>query len=277
MKIKYVCPFWGQEHLEAAAFVAKVIDHGFDGIEINLPTEGFFSNQFLKSIDNVRKINPAFNFIAQAIVPDVKNDIDDYRSSMEKRLQKLAGYQPDFINAHTGKDYYSFDDNCRIIEACMNISAKSGISILHETHRGRFSFHATTLIPYLERFPELKLVGDLSHFCVVSESLLQDQETYLQKIFPHISHLHARVGHEQSPQVNDPFAKEWESHLKIFLDWWNEIILCNHQQAKEIFTVCPEFGPAPYMPAISSTQNPIAYQWNINVAMKNYLQENLQS
>ncbi|MBK9730837.1 MAG: sugar phosphate isomerase/epimerase [Chitinophagaceae bacterium] len=275
MKIKYACPFWGQEHLEATAFVAKVIDAEFDGIEINLPAEGSFTNQFLKTIENIRSMNPEFVFIAQAIVSPVNNKVDEYRSSMERRLQQLVSFQPDFINAHTGKDHYSFDDNCRIIETCMNISAKSGISILHETHRGRFSFHATTLIPYLEKFPELKLVGDLSHFCVVSESLLQDQETFLQKIFPHILHLHARIGHEQSPQVSDPFAPEWKGHLKIFLDWWKEIILCNHQQGNETFTICPEFGPTPYMPAISSSEKPIAYQWKINSAMKNYLRENL--
>ena len=39
-----------------------------------------------------------------------------------------------------------------------NISQKTGIPIFHETHRGRFSFHAATLIPYLRKFPEMELV-----------------------------------------------------------------------------------------------------------------------
>ncbi|MBX7109006.1 MAG: hypothetical protein K1X61_10205 [Chitinophagales bacterium] len=275
MKIKFICPFWGQEHLDAATFVAKVIDHGFDGIEINLPVEGSFTHQFLKAIENVRITNPEFIFIAQAMVTEDILEFTDHRSSLESRLQQLVSFRPGFINAHTGKDHYSFDDNCRIIESCMNISVKSNISILHETHRGRFSFHTATLIPYLEKFPGIALTGDLSHFCVVSENLLQDQQSLLQKIYPHIQHLHARVGQEQSPQVNDPFAPAWRGHLKVFLDWWNEIIRCKIQEGNEMFTVCPEFGPAPYLPDDSAIQQPSAYQWNMNVVMKNFLQEYL--
>jgi hypothetical protein len=192
---------------------------------------------------------------------------------MTGRLEFLAQQRPLFINAHTGKDYFSFDDNCRVIESTMNVAARTGVRILHETHRGRFTFHAATLLPYLERFPELELTADFSHWCTVSESLLEDQQHIIDKVIPHVAHIHARVGYEHSPQVADPSAPEWEGHLARFMCWWFRIL--SHQQKKgtPVSTICPEAGPAPYMPTVPFTGQPLASQWKVNAAMKNLLKQ----
>jgi hypothetical protein len=79
------------------------------------------------------------------------------------------------VNSQTGKDFFSFDENVRILERAFAIQQATGVKIVHETHRGKFSFHGRTLLPYLERFPDLRLTADFSHWCNVSESLLQDQ------------------------------------------------------------------------------------------------------
>jgi hypothetical protein len=86
-----------------------------------------------------------------------------------------------------------------------------------------------------------------------------------------MAHLHARVGHEQGPQVNNPFAPEWQEHLAVFLAWWKEIINHRKNTSKELFTITPEFGPAPYMPAMPFTQEPLSNQWELNCTMKDYL------
>jgi hypothetical protein len=189
----------------------------------------------------------------------------------------LAAYQPSFINAHTGKDFYSFADNCKVIEAALNISSKTGIRILHETHRGRFSYHAASLLPYLKEFPELELVGDFSHFCTVSESLLEDQQDILQQIIPHVAHIHARVGHAQAAQVNDPFAPEWQHHLSVFEVWWQQILQEKQKAGIQKMTITPEFGPAPYMPLLPFTQQPLGNQWEINRKMMERLQTSFKS
>jgi hypothetical protein len=130
---------------------------------------------------------------------------------------------------------------------------------------------------YLEKFPEMELVGDFSHFCTVSESMLQDQEEIIQRIIPHVSHIHARIGHEQAPQVNDPFAPEWENHVNIFKNWWKQIIEDKKASGWDTFTVSPEFGPAPYMPALPFTKQPIGNQWEINRNMMHYIKRNIVS
>lgn len=276
INIKYICPFWGQEHLSVETFIDKVIENNFRGIEINLPETGAFTDTFLTRIENIQNKNPYFTFIPQQLVVPENTTLEAYIKRVEKKLMELATYRPSFINSHTGRDYFSFDDNCRVIEACMNVSAKTGVRILHETHRGRFSFHAATLIPYLEKFPELEVTGDFSHFCTVSESLLQDQQDIIERIIPHVTYIHARVGYDQAPQVNDPFAPEWKNHLKQFTGWWDEIINHNLKNDKKEIAICTEFGPPPYMPCMPYTQQPVANQWEINLKMKNYLIEHFK-
>ena len=273
MQIIYCCPFWGSEQDEATVFMHKAIASCYEGVEIHFPSDTYFSQQFIQQIENCKQKNDAFIFIAQQLTARENESVDSFIRKMEMKLLELCALQPTFINSHTGKDYFSFDDNCRIIEATLNISSKTGVRILHETHRGRFSFHAATLIPYLKKFPEIELVGDFSHFCTVSESMLQDQEENIRQIIPHVSHIHARIGWEQGPQVNDPSAEEWETHFTIFSAWWKKIVQLKAQKGWKYFTITPEFGPAPYMPAEPFTKRPLSQQWDNNIYMMNQLKK----
>ena len=240
-------------------------------MEVFLNNNTEFVTEFIAKLEDVTDSNSSFRFIVQHIVPIQSGLVKNYIDEFEKQLLNLTHLQPDFINSHTGKDFFSFDDNCRVIEAAMNISSKTGVRILHETHRGRFSFHSASLIPYLKRFPEMELVGDFSHFCTVSESLLQDQKEIINQIIPYVSHIHARIGHEQAPQVNDPFAPEWKNNLTMFEGWWQDIIAQKKEKGWNSFTITPEFGPSPYMPLLPFTQQPIGNQWDINYKMMRHL------
>lgn len=259
------------EHLDAHSFIDKVVANNFQGLEINLPEVKGFVDSFMDGIEDMYADNPDFIFVLQQLTVPGNEPVSVYKKRMEEKLFELTAYQPTYINSHTGKDYYSFDDNCKLLEACMNVSEKTGVKILHETHRGRFSFHASSLIPYLEKFPELELTGDFSHFCAVSESLLFNQVDIINKIIPHVSYIHARVGYDQGAQVNDPFAPEWQAHLQQFTNWWDEIVNHNSKKGKKEFSICTEFGPSPYMPCLPYTKQPIANQWEINLKMKDYL------
>ncbi|MBX2966636.1 MAG: sugar phosphate isomerase/epimerase [Cyclobacteriaceae bacterium] len=275
MVVRYLCPYWGQEGTTAAQFLSRVMAEGYDGVEINLPADEQFIREFQAEIDKVKLTASGFGFVAQQVLDAATETVDEYIVRMKARLEYLAAFQPDFINSHTGKDYFSFDDNCRVIEATESIAVTSGVSVLHEIHRGRFTFHAATLLPYLKRFPELKLTGDFSHWCTVSESMLNDQQHILDEIFPHVRHIHARVGYEHSPQVNNPFAPEWQQHLTCFMNWWREVIAIRQKNNEKEITITPEFGPVPYMPTLPYSREPVANQWQLNVQMKKLLKDNL--
>lgn len=276
MNIKYICTYWGCENKSAKEFLANVVSNGYDGVEINFPDDEYFIAEFMKELENIRnKINSDFVFIAQQVLSNKKETVDDYIARITERLEFLTILKPNYINSHTGKDFFDFSENCKIIEITNQISKSSGIPIWHEIHRGRFSFHLKTLLKYVDIFPRLKLIADFSHFCVVSESNLDDQQDLLTKIYPNIKHIHARVGFEQSPQVNNPFATEWNNYLERYLMWWKEIIETQKNRKIDLITITPEFGPFPYMPQEPFTLKPLSNQWEINLKIKKYLQQNL--
>ena len=278
MDIKYLCTYWGSEGLSAKEFLDKVLSHGCDGVEINFPDNQHFVDEFMSELERIRKTShPEFIFIAQQVLSNEKETLAAYKERLTNRLNFLIGLKPNAINSHTGKDFFDFNSNVEILSLTEEIASKSGIPIWHEIHRGRFSFHLRTLLDYLNIFPNLKLIADLSHFCVVSESDLSDQHELLTQIYQNIQHIHARVGFEQSPQVNHPFAPEWKQHLERYTTWWKEIIELQSQQGKAQFTITPEFGPFPYMPQAPFTQSPLANQWELNTEMKTYLLENLKA
>jgi hypothetical protein len=270
MEIKYICTYWGSDQLTPDEFVSKAMDAGYDGVEMNIPFDASFTSKLIKAVN----VHGAV-LIAQQWLPPASETVDSYRSRMKDYLEHLVAHDPLFINSHTGKDYFSFQENCSILEDTQEIASRSGIPILHETHRGRFAFHTHSLLPYLDKFPQLALNADFSHFCNVSESLLEDQEAALGRIMDRSSYIHARVGSDQSAQVNHPFAPEWRSTLQRFTSWWQEIIDRAKAGGEEVFYICPEFGPSPYIQSEPFTQKPVVDQWEINLQMKHFLKETL--
>lgn len=273
-KINYLYPHWGSDNLSASDFFELVKIKGFQGVEINLPEDETFEKEFLRGLEKSREQNPNFICVLQQVLPVKLETVEAYILNVLTQLERMLPYYPNFINSHTGKDHFSFKDNCLVIEAIEDFSKQNNIPVFHEIHRGRFTFHSGTTLSYLDKYPQLKLVGDLSHWCVVSESMLQDQEHILEKIIPHIKHIHARVGFEQAPQVNNPFAPEWNTYLEQYLLWWQRII--KEHISLDTFSITPEFGPYPYMPQSPFSKKPLANQQELNVTMKTYLESRLK-
>jgi hypothetical protein len=121
----------------------------------------------------------------------------------------------------------------------------------------------------------MKLTLDISHWCVVHESLLKDQKEAVAQALSKTGHIHARVGHQEGPQVTDPRAPEWQDALMAHLAWWDEVVKMKNQQGSAI-TILTEFGPPMYLPVVPYTQQPLANQWDINVYMLNYLRNRYQ-
>jgi sugar phosphate isomerase/epimerase len=268
MKINYLCPFWGMEGASADQFIDKVIEAGYDGVEVNAPDDAVFQADLMSRIESNKLV-----YVAQQWLPPANESVEAYIQRMERLLLKRAASTPVFINSHTGKDYFSFSDNCKIIDRCIRIEEETGIPISHETHRGRFNYSAAQTARFLQEYPTLRLSADFSHWVTVSESLLEDQHDQVAKAIHHSHYIHARVGNTQTPQVMHPFAPDNQIFLDTFTHWWQHIVTTARNNGVKEFCICPEFGPWPYMPTVPFTNMPIANQWELNVAMMNYLRE----
>lgn len=274
MKVEFFCPIWGlvPDYIERInAPLAPVLERikraGYDGIEMAVPLDKKQQQFLVKLLEDCDLKLIALQWAASA------TEVDAHLVLFEQHVRSAASACPLIINCHTGKDYYRFDDNCRFIDLASKLSDELAIPVIHETHRSRFNFHAQYSQPYLQKYPDLKLAADFSHWCNVSESLLDDQPANLANAVKHAVHIHARVGHQQGCQVSDPQAPEFSEALASHLNWWDAIY--NHRKATgaEVLTITPEFGPVPYMPAHPYSKLPVADHWENNCWMKDMLKK----
>ncbi|MDE2427142.1 MAG: sugar phosphate isomerase/epimerase [Burkholderiales bacterium] len=264
--VRIFAPHWGSVHLSREAFIARVLDAGFDGIEMSLPTEDAERKAWTDAIAAA-----GLKLIAQQWETVFHTDFATHKSALENLLRNACAAQPLFVNSHTGKDFYSFAQNSELLDLADRISAETGIAIVHEIHRSRFSGHPMLLLPYLVQRPQLALNADLSHWCVACESLLEDQPQTLEKVYPHVRHIHARIGHSQGPQVNDFRAPEHAAALQQHLSWWDRIVAHRRAAGVACITLTPEFGPPPYTQTLPYTNQPVSDAWELNVAMMQLL------
>jgi sugar phosphate isomerase/epimerase len=271
MKMMFFCPYWGQQHVGIETFAKKVKAAGYEGVEMPLP---------LDESDRERIVAVLRDHDLALIAQHHETHLADWqahRQMYEGHLRNLAAAQPFLINAHTGKDYFSFEQNATLIELAKVVAEETGVRILHETHRGRFSFAAHVTRRFLESLEDLTLTLDLSHWCNVAESMLEDQTEAVELALSRCAYFHARVGFAEGPQITDPRAPEWQDAVVCHLQWWDQILEYALQRGDTVFPIAPEFGPFPYLQHLPFTQMPLANQWEINCYMKDLLTERYQS
>jgi len=201
------------------------------------------------------------------------SNFEEFKSSFLKNLFICAEPNPILINSHTGKDYFSLEQNLQLIDVAQEFSEKTGITVAHETHRGRVGYCPQMINEIFVSRKDFSITADFSHWVCVTESMLQNFSEILDEAINRTKHIHARVGFEEGPQVPDPRGPEWKYALDNFLKWWDRIIQVNAKADCKILPITTEFGPQPYMPSIPFTNKPIANHFEINCFMKDLLND----
>ena len=249
-------------------FCAKAAKEGYDGIEVWWPSDKKAQDELFIALKNHRL---ELGFLCGAWQNNPKEHFDFFK----KAIDEAAGntfQKPLYINCHSGRDHFSFDQNRQFIDHTTRLARESGILICHETHRARIMFAAHVTRQYIEKIPELKLTFDVSHWCNVHESLLADQKEAVDMALERVEHIHARIGHPEGPQVNDPRAPEWDNVVKAHFAWWDKVIERKKKTGGRM-TFLTEFGPPDYMPTVPYTRQPLSDQWAINVYMMQLLRK----
>lgn len=266
-KLKVLATNWGYDGT-IDAFCARAKKEGYDGIEQWWPDA---KEEQKELFDALFKHKLEVGFLcgvgesnAKAHLQSLKKVIDGFYLATKQN--------PLYINLHSGRDYFSFEENCKIIEYTLQEAKQSGIPIYHETHRGRMLYAAHVTKDFINKYPELKLTLDISHWCNVHESLLDDQPETIELALQRTEHIHARIGYAEGPQVNDPRAPEWEGTVKQHFSWWDKVVERKKKNG-ETMTFLTEFGPPLYMPTLPYTLQAVSDQWGINVHMLQLLRK----
>ncbi len=251
MHLKVYKSLWGMTGpLEEQ--IQQIHAAGYDGVECaaqEIQEPAIFKEQLTSA---------GLDYIA-LVYPEESDHAEELRRRVEGALQ----YEPSKIVAHSGRDTMSFGKTIRFFEHALRVEEELGIPIAHETHRRRPLYSPMSTLVLLRELPDLRINADYSHWCAVTESLLEDHREALTMAARRAIHIHGRVGFENGPQVPDPRVPQWEGHVAKHESWWDMIIAAHLARHEEFLTFVPEFGPPTYMPTIPGTGEPTANLWDV--------------
>ncbi|MEL0629968.1 sugar phosphate isomerase/epimerase family protein [Psychromonas aquatilis] len=271
MKLNFHKSLWEVECANVSDLnhhLAVIQNEGYQGTELFLPFYNIDLDATLEAHAS-RGLD-----IITGIATDGK-DLQAHVASLVKQVEYASLFSPKLINCHTGRDIFSLEDNLTLFKTALELEQQYGITITHETHRFRPTFSTFGTEQIIDALPELKLNLDISHWMVVHESDLTDQQERLDKLFKSVHHIHGRVGYEEGPQVTDPQQACWQEHLINHTQCWQKVIDNALARKQEAFTITPEFGPFPYAHRDPTTGDNLTNIWKANRFMKQHLSEKL--
>ena len=265
MKLLILCTEWGSQHLPLEDFFMKVKGAGYDGIDLWVPEDVNQRKKFISLLNEYQLKIVSHQHQAKG------NTIDEYCKSLEYYLALSMECNPLLINSHSGRDYFSLDEQLKVIDTVEEFSVKHNIVVAHETHRGHIGYSPYNALELFNQRPAMKITADFSHWTCVTESYLENVNDIMEEAIKRTKHLHARVGFTQGPQIPDPRLAAWKEPVDFFLGIWKQIIQYQKSTDADFFTVTTEFGPPPYMWTNNADNSPIESQWDINDFMKELL------
>jgi sugar phosphate isomerase/epimerase len=263
-ELKVLATNWGFDG-NYDSFFAKAKKEGYDGAELWCPGTDKERNEMAEAAS---KHGMLLGILFGAGEKDPKKNYEIFTGV----LKAAAALKPIYINCHTARDYFNFEQLKPFFDFATQLSKDTSIPVYHETHRGRACYSAPVTRSFIEKIPALRLTADLSHWCAVHESMMEDQEETINMVLERTDHIHARIGHPEGPQVNDPRAPEWEYVVKKHFEWWDKVVERKKKNGERM-TFLAEFGPPDYMWTLPYTRQPLSDQWAINVYMMQLLRK----
>ena len=133
------------------------------------------------------------------------------------------------LTVHAGWGIEDDDDVFRLVEAILAASERNRIPVFVETHRSTITQDMWRTVRIVERFPELLLNGDFSHFYTGQEMVYGGMErklAFMAPIFARTGFMHGRISSPGCMQVpvEDLQSRPVQAHGEIdYLEHYREM------------------------------------------------------
>jgi len=249
MEINTVRHLWGVEEWEVS--FPKIKANGYTAVET---CPGIFDEATRASVGALcrkhgLKLVYQIHTDDYSQFPKRKKDVKDHLNRFKELLEDAKKNFGDlllFVNSHSGYDGWTTDQRNEFFSQAVELQKSYSFVIAHETHRARAMYNPWVTRELVQKFPDLKLTADLSHWFNVCERALDDEMDVIHAIAKNVYLIHGRVGHSQGPQVPDPRSELWSKWLTHHELCWDAIWKAQKDSGAKISYFEPEFGPPPY-------------------------------
>lgn len=103
--------------------------------------DGFNSTEFYlnEGADTPEKLVELHDKLGMKIIAQIVTEGNNFRKhldSLNRLAEKALKCNPVLVNCQPGRDYFSFDENMKILERLIELSKETDILFTAETHRG---------------------------------------------------------------------------------------------------------------------------------------------
>jgi hypothetical protein len=158
-----------------------------------------------------------------------------------------------------------------LIEGWARLAEEVDFPVYIETHRDRMTTDLYFTLDLLERFPDMKVLADLSHFLVGREfawPVSEENHGYIHRVLDNAAAFHGRVASREQVQIEISFPHH-NMWLDLFLGWWEYGFRSWRRRFgpdDSCSFVC-ELGPQPY--AIAGPDgNDLSDRWSDALLMR---------
>jgi hypothetical protein len=256
-------PYGGGTEWSLQEKIAKIVDAGFDGLEVAwTPTLPLGPEALERAAD-------AGLDWSVVVFPTT---VDDLKPIAER----FAGSDVRHINIQPNVRPLTVLEGIPYVLGWLDIARDAGLTVYFETHRDRMTTSLRYTLQLIDAIPSMQLVADLSHYLLGEEfawPVSDEDQGFMHRILARSSGFHGRVASREQVQVpiSFPHNRQW---LDLFAGWWEDGFRLWRKQAEsgDELVFVTELGP-PWYSITGADGNELSDRWQEALQLKQLVRD----